>query len=121
MMILRILVFITAAGSLSVVSNTVILAGVGCCGVWWNWRSATNVRRECHKELCENGGECVNTATDHTCTCQPGFGGDRCQNGKQTVYSHQGLMTMLSKTNYLLIRHYYYSLLRRKAAQKSQQ
>ena len=118
---LKNLVFITAADSLSVVSNTVIMAGVGCCGVWWNWRSDNNAALECFKVLCEHGGECVNTATDYTCTCQPGFLGDRCENGKQTVYSHQGLMTMLSKTNYLLIRHYYYSLLRRKAAQKSQQ
>jgi len=81
---LKNLVFITAADSLSVVSNTVIMAGVGCCGVWWNWRSDNNAALECFKVLCEHGGECVNTATDYTCTCQPGFGGDRCQNGKQS-------------------------------------
>uniref|UniRef100_A0A8C5FDN9 Cadherin EGF LAG seven-pass G-type receptor 1a n=1 Tax=Gadus morhua TaxID=8049 RepID=A0A8C5FDN9_GADMO len=36
----------------------------------------------CSREVCQNGGECVNLWNTHGCTCPTGYGGKNCEQGE---------------------------------------
>lgn len=36
----------------------------------------------CTENFCLNGGSCHKNGAVHTCSCAPGYAGDRCQTGR---------------------------------------
>ena len=37
---------------------------------------------ECVNHTCKNGGWCVDGVNNYSCSCLPGFTGDRCETGR---------------------------------------
>ena len=37
---------------------------------------------ECVNHTCKNGGSCVDGVNNYSCSCLPGFNGDRCETGR---------------------------------------
>ena len=41
---------------------------------------------ECHNNLCQNGGTCVNTYGDYRCECKHGYSGKNCHLGEYNCF-----------------------------------